>query len=86
MIHNTFGIREDYMSEKFRREQIGNPLINFNSLNIEPRRYNSGLIESTQQVYNTFVASPIVNNGKRTNVAMFLHLLKELNNHRVHRS
>lgn len=47
MVHNTFRIRKDYMSEEFRWKQIGNPLINFNDLNIESRRYNSGLIEST---------------------------------------
>jgi hypothetical protein len=69
MGHDSVGGRDQDMSELTRWEEVYNPLLNFIDANVESRRDNSALVETSIEFYNNFVGTVIIDNFEFTNVS-----------------
>jgi hypothetical protein len=69
MGHDSVGGRDQDMSELTRWEEVYNPLLNFIDGNVESRRDNSALVETSIEFYNNFVGTVIIDNFEFTNVS-----------------
>lgn len=78
MIHDALGCCEDDVSEQTRRQKVDDPLLNVVGGDIKAWRYDTGLVEPPDQVYDNPVRAVVIDNRKVAYVAVLLHELEKL--------
>ena len=81
MIHNTESCGHYDVSELTRWKHIHNPLLNVLKRDIEARRDDSTLVNTSNELYNNLTVAVIVEHSEIPNVAILLHCLEELDDH-----
>ena len=79
MVHDAVGSGEDDMAELARRQEVGSELLKVGDGDVEARRDDAALVESTKEVDNDLAGTMVVDNLKVANVAVLLHNLQEAN-------
>lgn len=81
MIENAIRRRQDEVTKLSRRQDIIRPSLNVRQLQIESRRDDAALVDSTIEIDDNFPRSLVIDQFKVTNVSMLLHDLEEFDDH-----
>lgn len=78
VVHDTGGGSQYDVTELTGRKQLGNPLLKLTELDVVAGRDTPGLVYTAIELNHNLAGAVIVNLLKLSNVAVFLHDVKEL--------
>ncbi len=78
VVKNALGGRQDQIAELSRRQNVGGPSLEVVKGNVEARRDDAALVDSTEKLDDDFTRAVVVDNFELADVSSLLHELQEL--------